>query len=69
MKRPVRLIRGVGGGALEFVHDQMHAFLAARWFAQDGLSVPELERMVVGSTIWMQAPDARRTLWGFAAGL
>jgi hypothetical protein len=47
----------------------MHAFLAARWFAQDGLSVPELERMVVGSSIWMQAPDARRTLWGFAAGL
>ena len=25
--------------------------------------------MVVGSTIWMQTPDARRTLWGFAAGL
>jgi hypothetical protein len=43
--------------------------LAANWFAQDGLSVKELEKMVAGSTIWTQTPDARRTLWGFAAGL
>ena len=31
--RPVRLIRRVGAGAFEFVHDHMHAYLAARWFA------------------------------------
>jgi len=67
--RPVRLIRRVGGGAFEFVHDQMHAYLAARWFAQEGLSVVELERMIADSTIWTQAPDARRTLWEFAAAL
>jgi hypothetical protein len=67
--RPVRLVRRVGAGAFEFVHDQMHAYLAARWFAQDGLSPVELEKMVAGSTIWMQAPDARRVLWGFAAAL
>ena len=67
--KPVRLVRRVGDGAFEFVHDQMHAYLAARWFAQDGLSVRELEKMVEGSTIWTQTPDARRTLWGFAAGL
>jgi hypothetical protein len=67
--KPVRLVRRVGDGAFEFVHDQMHAFLAARWFAQDGFSIKELEKMVAESTIWTQTPDARRTLWGFAAGL
>jgi hypothetical protein len=67
--RPVRLIRRVGGNGFEFVHDQMHSYLAARWFTQAGLSVGELERMVAGSTIWTQAPDARRTLWGFVAAL
>jgi hypothetical protein len=67
--RPVRLIRRAGQGAFEFVHDQMHAYLAARWFAQDGLSAIELERMVAGSAIWMQTPDARRILWGFTAAL
>src|SRR5262249_45227369 len=45
------------------------AYLAARWFAQEGLSVVELERMIADSTIWTQAPDARRTLWEFAAAL
>jgi hypothetical protein len=67
--RPVRLVRRVGAGAFEFVHDQMHAYLAARWFAQDGFSTTELEKMIAGSTIWIQTPDARRILWGFAAAL
>jgi hypothetical protein len=59
---PVRLVRRVGNAAYEFVHDQMHAYLAARWFTQNGLSVLELEKMVVNSTIWTHSPDARRTL-------
>jgi hypothetical protein len=67
--RSVRIIRRVDAGAFEFVHDQMHAYLAARWFAQDGFSTSELEKMVAGSTIWTQTPDARRTLWGFVAAL
>jgi hypothetical protein len=67
--RSVRLVRRVGVGAFEFVHDQMHAYLAARWFAQDGFLPAELEKMVAVSTIWSQAPDARRTLWGFATAL
>jgi hypothetical protein len=67
--RSVRLVRRVGAGLFEFVHDQMHAYLAARWFAQVGFSAAELEKMVAGSTIWTHAPDARRTLWGFAVAL
>jgi hypothetical protein len=68
-KKPVRLLRRVGGTAFEFVHDQMHSYMAARWFAQDGFSTADLENMVASSTIWAQAPDARRTLWDFAAAL
>lgn len=67
--RSVRIVRRVGAGAFEFVHDQMHAYLAARWFAQEGLTVAELRKMVADSTIWTQSLDARRTLWGFAAAL
>jgi hypothetical protein len=68
-RKPVRLIRRVAGGDFEFVHDQMHAYLAARWLAQDGFSVTELGKMIEASTIWTQAPAERRTLWGFAATL
>jgi hypothetical protein len=68
-RKAVRLIRRVAGGGFEFVHDQMHAYLAARWFTLDGLGVTELEKMIEASTIWTQAPEERRTLWGFAAAL
>ncbi len=68
-RKPVRLVRRAAGGGFEFVHDQMHAYLAARWFAQDGFGVTELEKMIDASTIWTQAPEERRTLWGFAAAL
>jgi hypothetical protein len=67
--RPVRLVRRAGSGAFEFVHDQMHAYLAACWFAQEGFSAADLEKMVANSTIWTQSTDARRTLWGFVAAL
>jgi hypothetical protein len=68
-RKPVRLVRRVSGGSFEFVHDQMHAYLVARWFTQDGFGVGELEKMIEASTIWTQAPEERRTLWGFAAAL
>jgi len=67
--KPVRLVRRVASGSFEFVHDQMHAYLAARWFSQPGFSVAELERMLDASTIWTQTPEARHTLWSFAAAL
>ena len=67
--KPVRLVRRVAGGSFEFVHDQMHAYLAARWFSQEGFSVAELEKMLEASTIWTQAPEARQTLWSFVAAL
>jgi len=68
-RKPVRLVRRAAGNSFEFVHDQMHAYLAGRWLTQDGFGVTELEKMIEASTIWMQAPEERRTLWGFAAAL
>lgn len=66
--RPVRLMRRVGK-VFEFVHDQMHAYLAARWFTQTGFTSQELERMTAASSIWADSAPARRTLWGFVAGM
>jgi hypothetical protein len=66
--RPVRLVRRVGA-TYEFVHDQMQAYLAARWFTQDGFNVGELVKMVSSSTIWTHPLSVRHVLWGFAAAL
>jgi hypothetical protein len=67
-ENPVRLVRRVAGGSFEFVHDQMHAYLAARWFSQKGFSVADLEKRLEESTIWNQ-PEERQILWEFAAAL
>jgi len=66
--KPVRLIRQVGE-AFEFVHDQMHSYLAARWFTQVGFTVAKLEKMVAESSIWGDTKSAREMLWTFAAAL
>ena len=66
--RSISLVRRVGG-AFIFVHEQMHAYLAARWFAQDGFGVTELEKMIAGSIIWTHSLPARHTLWSFVAAL
>lgn len=52
----------MAGGNFEFVHDQMHAYLAARWSSQDGFSVAELEKMLEASTIWTQTLEARHAV-------
>jgi hypothetical protein len=67
-RKPVRLVRRVGG-AFEFVHDQMHAYLAARWFALSGFTTGELIQMVKTSTIWMHSKTERQMLWSFVAPL
>jgi hypothetical protein len=68
-KKPIRLIRQVGTTAFEFVHDQIHAYLAACWFTQEGFTIQELEKMVAGSAIWSHGIPARHTLWGFVSAL
>ncbi len=67
-RKPIRLVRRVGKD-FEFVHDQMHAYLAARWFTQEGFNAAELEKMVAGSTIWADTTSARKTLWTFSAAM
>lgn len=67
-RRPVRLLRR-SGDLYEFVHDQMHAYLAARWFTQYGRSSVELETMLRTSKIWQQTIAERRMVCGFIAAM
>jgi hypothetical protein len=66
--RGVRLLRRIEAD-YEFVHDQMNAFLAARWFAGQERSVADMQGMISGSKIWKDTKDAQRALWGFAAAM
>lgn len=71
-KKPVRLVRRVSAasaGEFEFVHDQMHAYLAASYFALQGFTVEQLQEMLKRSTIWLRPLEERKTLWGFVAPL
>lgn len=52
-KRPARLMRQVGE-AYEFVHDQMHFYLAAFWFAKYDATTAELKRMLEASALLEQ---------------
>jgi hypothetical protein len=67
-RRSVRLIHRAGS-AFEFVHDQMHIFLAARWLTQSGRRAAEMERMITSSAISIHLPDTRQSLWEFVAAL
>ncbi|WP_238914293.1 NACHT domain-containing protein [Achromobacter insolitus] len=67
-KKPIRLVRRVGE-AFEFVHDQMHAYMAARYFVSDDGGVQGLEKLLAESQIWTHALPTRHALWSFAAAL
>lgn len=67
-RRSIRLVRRVGS-SFEFVHDQMHAYLAARWLTLPGSNVAELLERIKASTIWDHSVTERRILWAFAAEL
>jgi hypothetical protein len=67
-RKPVRLVSRLRVD-FEFVHDQMHAYLAARWFAQSEFSMDELEELLRTSTIWKHSKTERQSLWGFVAAL
>ncbi|MGH7887564.1 MAG: hypothetical protein ACREPG_06840, partial [Candidatus Binatia bacterium] len=64
----VRLVRMIGPD-FEFVHDQMNAYLAARWYASRERSVAEMRQMISDSKIWKDTKEVQRTLWGFVAGM
>ncbi len=64
----VRLIRRVSSG-FEFVHDLMHAYLAARWFSQPGLPLERQRAMLEASKVWDDRPQLQTSLWSFVADL
>jgi hypothetical protein len=65
--RSIRLIRGAPPG-YEFVHDQMNAYLAARWFC-DRPTVPVMCDLLSATKTWQEGLEAQRTLWDFAAAM
>jgi hypothetical protein len=66
--KPVRLVQRVRG-AYEFVHDQMHEYLAACYFARSGFGEEKMVKLLIDSTLWDHADRARRPLWTFVANL
>jgi hypothetical protein len=65
--RNVRLIRAAPPG-YEFVHDQMNAYLAARWFAGRA-TISVMRDLLVATKAWQDGLESQRTLWGFVAVL
>ena len=65
--RSIRLIRRAPPG-YEFVHDQMNAYLAARWFA-DRPTVATMKDLLQLTKLWQDGLEAQRTLWGFIAAM
>ncbi len=65
--RSIRLIRRAPPG-YEFVHDQMNAYLAARWFA-DRATVATMKDLLQLTKVWQDGLEAQRTLWGFIAAM
>src|SRR5262249_45442006 len=57
------------GMEFEFVHDQMNAYLAARWLTKHDRSVETMQEMLSNSKIWNNTKDAQRPLSEFVADM
>jgi hypothetical protein len=63
--RPVRLIR-LASPVYEFVHDQMHWYLAANWFCSRATAAVMCD-LLTASKVWKEGWEAQRALWNFVA--
>ncbi len=61
----VRLVRAAGKD-YEFVHDQMGAYLAARWFTSRAAAAV-MRELLETSQVWKVGAQAQRIFWGFVA--
>jgi hypothetical protein len=70
--RWVRLVQKVPGaneGTYEFVHDQMHAYLAAHWFATR-TDITAMRRLLADAKgLRDRGPEGQRTTWAFVAAM
>jgi hypothetical protein len=68
LKRPgVRVVRPQDGETWHFRHDQMRAYLAARWAAEEEVSPVDLFEAT--PTIWRLARSEQQVVWEFFARL
>lgn len=63
---PVRIVSRVGD-EFEFVHDNMQAYLAARWFTTLDLGPERRLALLDGSKLHLESPEALDSLWRFIA--
>jgi hypothetical protein len=63
----VRLVRTQGGARWQFRHDQMRAYLAARWAAVEEVSPVDLFEAT--PAIWRLGRSEQQVVWEFFAGL
>ena len=68
LKRPgVRVVRAQDGGVWQFRHDQMRAYLAARWAGVEEVSPVDLFEAT--PAIWRLARSEQQVVWEFFARL
>lgn len=62
-----RVLRQVGDREYEFRHDQMRAYLAARFLVESPASIEIMQRLLEGSPIWDRHRAEQEELWTFLA--
>lgn len=63
-----RLVKKLGS-TYEFMHDQLHDYLAARYLVRSGFGLERIENLLKSSLIWEWPPKAQTPLWHFVAQL
>jgi hypothetical protein len=64
----VRLVRPAGT-SYEFVHDQMNAYLAARWLIQELADISTVLEEIRNVEIWRESRETQESLWTFVSSL
>ncbi len=63
----LEVLRAVGGDVYEFRHDQMRAYLAARWAVHHSPPFPGILSWLEDKTIWKLGRSDQQEVWGFLA--
>jgi len=61
------VLSAVGGGTYEFRHDQMRAFLAARWVVSHSASIGGMLKWLDDDGIWALGRTDQEEMWNFLA--
>ncbi|MBK5047258.1 hypothetical protein IQ289_02460 [Burkholderia sp. R-70006] len=68
-RHDVNIVRRLSTEALEFRHDQMRAFLAARWLVRQATNLETLLLHLDAPEVWKVATQDQEELWRFLSAL